>query len=344
MNIIKKRKVGIDLIVKKYKTTNDILILDGISGTGKTMLGPVLGSFKNVTNGKFDYNFEYISILNFLNNLGEEDASGILNYIIDNNIYSDSIGRELNFRLRDLSSVINLSNGLTSIVKIFSSDSDELYQNKLKMNKTFIIWTHQLVAAFPLLEAAFDTRLKIIESVRHPLYLFDHWIHQEWWDNSKNPNLQNFNGNQEIFWFLENDHYDYNQRSSADKAVINLISLYKHVFKFLKSEKIMYVPFEHFVLNTSDYVKKIESFIQRPRGSYTKLVLKQQRLPRLHINNGVKKSIYLKYGAGNLTTEKNHQTDYENNYHRIQRVVSQDLWHQFENLIAEYEKEFGLWF
>ena len=42
--------------------SNKILILDGISGTGKTMFTPILSSFKQVQNARFEYMFEYLSI------------------------------------------------------------------------------------------------------------------------------------------------------------------------------------------------------------------------------------------------------------------------------------------
>ena len=41
---------------------NQIVILDGISGTGKTMFTPILSSFNRIQNARFEYMVEYLCI------------------------------------------------------------------------------------------------------------------------------------------------------------------------------------------------------------------------------------------------------------------------------------------
>ena len=51
--------------IQGERLCKNIVFIDGMWGTGKSMLGPIIGSFKGVEKQKIDYNFEYLCILNY---------------------------------------------------------------------------------------------------------------------------------------------------------------------------------------------------------------------------------------------------------------------------------------
>ncbi len=332
------------MLIKTHSSTNKIVIVDGISGTGKTMIGPIVGSLKGVSSGKFDYNFEYIAILNYLGLIDSKSSSEVLKYTVENAIYYDSIGREVNFRMNDLSSVLKLGHAQKYLKKIITKSTSSLYSNAIATNDSFMLWTHQLIATYPILNLAFGSRLKLIECVRHPINLFDHWIHRNWWDVPFNPNLITQRHKSELYWYFKDDKYNYNLRSPEDKSIIHLINLYEKLFLYVDNPKILFIPFEKFVLNPWTYIRNVEAFIGCKKSFLTDIVMKKEKVPRENVNLGTLKAIYKKYGAESLRSKSGNFENYTNTYCRIKEKTASDVFSEFELIVAKYEQRFGRWF
>ena len=48
--------------IRDKSISKKIILLDGISGTGKTMFSPLLASYEHVQNPRFEYMIEYLSL------------------------------------------------------------------------------------------------------------------------------------------------------------------------------------------------------------------------------------------------------------------------------------------
>ena len=73
-------------------------------------------------------------------------------------------------------------------------------------------------------------------------------------------------------------------------------------------------------------------------------VLKDQNLPREHINNSIQGTIYKRYRSNLLTTSHSHKNDYAMLRQRISDSVSKSHFLLLESAANMYEEEFGLWF
>ena len=90
---------------RPIKFCKQIVILDGISGTGKTMFTPILSSFNRMQNARFEYMVEYLCISAQKSKITPDAAYTLLNLLADLKCYDGMISREVNFRPKDLSSV-----------------------------------------------------------------------------------------------------------------------------------------------------------------------------------------------------------------------------------------------
>ena len=82
-----------------------IVVLDGLTGSGKTMLGPLLSSFDRMQSGRFEYIFEYLSITHHFNKIEDDALCSILKLHADVKLFDGMFSREVNFRPSDLSSI-----------------------------------------------------------------------------------------------------------------------------------------------------------------------------------------------------------------------------------------------
>ena len=245
---------------------NRIVLLDGITGTGKTMFLALLNSSSNTMAGQFLYAFEHISILHKLNKIDNNDASVLLKLIADEKFYNNLISREVNFRPNDLSSVLKSTKGLKYFKQLFSGDG-EIVENRIKNeNPIFTIVTHQLFSALDPLFNAFNEKLFVIEMERHPLYLIKHWF--TWIDlYGKNPRDMTlcFEENGESLpWFANGWGKRFIESSSIDRVIYSLewlTSQSEEALARFPKNQIMFIPFEDFVLNPEKYLSGLKDVL-----------------------------------------------------------------------------------
>jgi hypothetical protein len=107
---------------RNVSITDQVLILDGLTGTGKTMFGPILGCLNGVQPGRFEYMVEYLSIVAESGHLGPDAAKSLIRTLIDVKTYDNSISREVNFRPKDLSSVLKHGDRVKIFIQLMQND------------------------------------------------------------------------------------------------------------------------------------------------------------------------------------------------------------------------------
>lgn len=327
-----------------------IIVLDGLTGTGKTMFSPLLSSFDRVQNARFECMFECLCIAASKQKLSADAAASILNLLADIKCYDGMISREVNFRPTDLSSVFNSSRSFKYLQQLFMADGASAGERIEKENPSLLLVTHQLLGCMQPAIDAYGDRLRVVEMVRHPLYLLDHWdsyipMHGT---NPRDFTLWLSHNGQLVPWFAEGWESDYIQLSRFDKAIYSVASLMRSVFECHqrgdRKSMVTFVPFEHFVLSPTPYLLAMEQFLGSSATLATQRVLKSQRVPRPSINAGPQKSIYKRYALRKYNKDITHAQDYERLFAAAKKRSSEAAFSELEKIAQTYEDTFGLWF
>ena len=78
-----------------------LIVIDGFLGSGKTLIAPIISSYKNSQNQSISYDFENVIILNYLKKINNLSAKVFLKLIAEENLFNYEIGRKLNLRIFD---------------------------------------------------------------------------------------------------------------------------------------------------------------------------------------------------------------------------------------------------
>lgn len=330
--------------------SNKILILDGISGTGKTMFTPILSSFKQVQNARFEYMFEYLSIAYNHKKLSMDGAKTLLTLLADVKCYDGMISREVNFRPNDLSSVFKGTKTIQYIRQLLMEDGKAIESRLTKENPIVFFVTHQLLSCFDIIFSTFNNRLKLVETVRHPVYLIDHWLSyiKMFGNNSRDFTVWSKYKDKSIPWFAKDYAEKYTNVGNYDKVIFTLDYFYKTIFNKINQniykDNILFIPFEKFVLDPLHYIKKLESFLQLDSPNTINKILKKQNVPRIFINQGPSKKIYDRYSANKLKIAGNHKIDLELRKSKMEKKSSEEGFKTLLNISEKYEQIFGKWF
>lgn len=327
-----------------------IVVLDGLTGTGKTMMSPLLSSFERIQNARFEYMFEYLCIAASNHKISVDAATSLINLLADTKCYDGMISREVNFRPTDLSSVFNGSSTFKYLRQLFMTDGQAVSRRIEKENPALLLVTHQLLGCMQPAMTAFGNRLRVIEMVRHPLYLLDHWnsyisMHG---NNPRDFTLWLNHNSCLVPWFAVNFEKKYNDSSQFDKVIYSISSLMKPVFECFHRKAtgdiFTFIPFEHFSLSPDAYLEKLQQTIGAGITQSTQRVLRDQRVPRKSINDGPQKSIYKRYALKKYAEKVSDAQNYQDLYAQAKEKSSGLAFRELENTIQSYEDAFGLWF
>ena len=330
---------------------DNLIILDGLTGTGKTMFNQILNNFNDLQNGRFDYFFEQLNIANYYQKIDADTFTCIIKLLIDQKFYDDFISREINFRPTDLSSIFKNKKKFSYILNLFSKDGINIEKKINKENKYHFLITHQLLKPMEnMLKMNVIKNIKIIEVFRHPIYLVDHWYS---YINMHGNNARDFTlwfkyKNIEIPWFAEDWKNDYISLDDYNRSVMAISKLTSDCLDIIDNnkykDKILNISFEHFVLNTYKYIRDLELFLDLKFSPSLFKILRKQNLPRKYIYQSLLSPIYSRYGVKKYDKLISHSNDYNERLNNIKSKCNENVFKIFNKSIEKYNDIFKIWF
>ncbi len=328
-------------IDRKKTFNNDVIILNGLWGVGKSLLSPILSSLEGVEKTKIEYIYEYLCTLSYLCKIEDDACITLLKTYADISQYNNLIGREVNLRWNDDTGLKNSPNSFKYIMRMFRKDEDLVINEINENNYALCIMTHMITLAPDPIVDAFGDRLKIIEVVRHPLYLVRHiYSYLERFESEKIFTIAFDYKKNEVPWFASTWKDKFVKMTLMDRVLYSIIFCYEELFKSLdaleeKNVNLLVVPFESATLDTKNFLKSLEIFTGRGFSKSIKRTLKRQKIPRKNINQGLG---YVKYGNvfNRNMTEKE---DYKERWNSALEGGSKSNIEEFNKLIDRYNKK-----
>lgn len=116
-----------NLELKHYNSfTNDVIIVDGFWGGGKSVVTSIVGSLSGVEKKKVDGIYEYICITHSVGKMSDDAAETLLKIYADHTQYNNLIGREVNLRWSDDTGLRNNPGSLAYFGRLFHRGGDSV--------------------------------------------------------------------------------------------------------------------------------------------------------------------------------------------------------------------------
>lgn len=335
--------------VRNLTLAKDIVVLDGLSGTGKSMFTPILASMKKMQNPRFEYMFEYLLLAANHSKISEDAANCFLKLLADIKLYDGCISRDVNFRPSDISGVIANKNGFKYIKQLFNQDGLEAQTKIAIESPRLLLITHQILSCFHILDNCFGENVKVVEIVRHPLYLIDHWLS---YIDMYCSNPRDFtvwvqtNENLNVPWFAEACAPKFIEMSRIEKIIYSIDTLMKPVYNsFDRSPgNLMFIPFEDFVLKPVPHIQRLSHFLGTSTSSATKAILKEQNIPRHFVNKGPVNKTSIRYNYAGAVIGQTDKDDYDAKWLDFKDKYGHSNFKKLQAMSDNYHHHFGIWF
>lgn len=310
----------------KVNFVEDVLFLNGISRAGKFLLGKIVSCLETV-----EY-FQYASILEqlpFLVNLDfitENAALALFRVNVDEHAYNMAIGRNLNFRFTDASSLYNSPDFNKYLDRSLSSNIPNLL-DKFKSEKRlpcFIV--HEILSDAKFLCKAFSGT-KIIDLQRHPVDLVSSWFKRGWGNRYGEdplafiPVLKGVNGG--VPWYANSWKDEYENLAPIDRVITSVAFLIEAGEKSCSAltsderQRMLRITYEELIEDTFLVVEKISSFLGVAIKESLLVVTQREKVPH------------------KISLESRKEK-----WAELEKIASMDKLETLSNLSKRYEAEF----
>jgi hypothetical protein len=331
------------LQLKKFNPNkNDIIFVDGLWGSGKSLLSPIVNQMHNIEMVKMEMIYEYTCIMHHLEQISPEAASFVLQSYADDSQYNNLIGRHINLRWGDQSGLSNNPNRLRSIKRLFGGEGDRKIHEINTNNIALHIMSHMIMLVADPIFDAYGDRLKIVEMVRHPLYMVKHWYsYLERFDSPRELTVCiDFRGNK-VPWFAAEWADEFIESTLMDRVLLSIFRLSRWLDDAIdgaasKGNHVLTLSFESLAMAPLEPLQQLEVFLGRKHHPNLASILRKEKIPRLQISQGNGHPAYGWEKSNSISEEQ----VYANNLEFVNAQGSPEHVNNFQKLIKTYNTKY----
>lgn len=276
------------LLAPKTPLVSRLLVLDGISRGGKFLLGKIVSSFENVEYFQAAPVLEHAPILHRLGAITDDAAVALLRLTVDECAYSMHIGRNLNTRFDDASSVRNSPKYSEYERRSLSPIPDNAVDGMARSGALSPFLVHEALPHAALFFNAYPDLLWI-SIIRDPVDVAHSWWMRGWGHRFQTDPLSFVlmaqSDGQRIPWYFHASNESYVTLSPVDRIIKSLALLNEYSesgFAGLSASdqtRVLFVPYEALVERTHEQVARISKHLGRPPLQEMAVTLARERCP-----------------------------------------------------------------
>mgnify|MGYP005643845311 CR=1 FL=1 len=296
----------------------NLILVTGTHTSGKSMISPIIASFKKVEILRKIFTLDQIAVLTNFGKIKKDTSTYLARNILDYSYYEQLIGRNLNFRYEDETGIYQSKNPDYFKKRIYRSRGPKVLKEHNKINTHMLLDTHDGLWFHDFWSSLGIKNLKIISIFRNPIDMVNSWINLDLAVTEKEilnqiPLLKNKKNLKAWYYYKSLNKLSNNKNDIVVDMVGECFLKDLSSYEKIRNKKNIYrIEFNNFAENTSKVIKNINSFLKLDRSQFTKKIMNKERLPRKindqdlneklnKIKNLVTKKKYLKL----LELEKN---------------------------------------
>ena len=274
-----------------HKIEIEVIVVAGHTRSGKAIMLDTISSFKKFEKYNMDTSIEEAGSLYFVKKIDKLSAKYLIRKSMLHKLYNSSIGREVNFRKNDRTSIFSCKNPREYLKRLNKKEGDKTFSKFLNKKPRYPVMIHYGLLYSDLLFESFP-RLKIIQMEKNPFEIAYSWIKKRY-EGGFEKNLRstllrlNFRNKLVPFYAYKNAK-EYLSLNKYDRVVLVLDILDKikkiKLKKLNSLQKKNYLEINHldFVTNTDEVLGKLKKFLNAEKTEFTKKILKKNKCPRVN--------------------------------------------------------------
>ena len=268
----------------KPKCINDnIVIIDGLTRSGKFYLGKLTSSIRGLEYFINSSEIERLIIAGSTGTISQESASALIAIAANEEIYNRAIGRNMNLRPDDSSSVLNSYEKEKYLARQENPSGWDAVKKIVDTNRLSVLILHQSLQALKIIKGAIPQPY-IINLRRHPVELVFSWI-QRGWGHRYGSDLLAFepvflHANSRLPYFAVDWGDEYLKGNEYDRVVKSIVHLTEKESNAINNHEgeMCHIYYDNLVSNPEKEIHKICDFLKKePHDSLSEVLKKETR-------------------------------------------------------------------
>ena len=253
------------------------------------MLAPIISSMERAEHVTLNYLMEQVSMMHILGRISDETAICLLRYAVDSMFYDFTIGRNLNLRFGDLSSIWSSSQPVQYLKRLFAKEGDAALKSIMQKKPLFLLMVHDALWHADIYCKSFP-EMKMIHMTRHPIDMAYDWYEKgygrDFFENPRNATLTIEWESKQLPYYAAGWEQEYLNMPEVDRIILMIKRLEDNHRKKYDSlpererRKIMIIPFERMVTAPEPNLRDISEFLGTSPTRHTARICKRERCPR----------------------------------------------------------------
>ena len=262
---------------KKKIFLENLILVTGTHASGKSMLSPGVASLKNVEMLRKIYYLDQFAALNFFKKLPFETAKFMANHILDLSYYEQLIGRNMNFRHEDETSVAVSKDPKSFTKRLKIKRGDHVLKIHKKKNTYMLLDTHDAIWFYKFWLNLGIKNLKIINISRNPIDVVNSWINADFGESEKQilgqiPLISSKKKLKPFYFYKQFRNKSLNNHDTVVDMVCTCVNReIKEYNKIKKKKNLVRIDFDNFASKTDFYISKLCTFIGTNKTKFTNL-------------------------------------------------------------------------
>ena len=270
-----------------------ILFIDGLSRSGKSLLGPIVGSLKKTYPMQHQNLIDNLLQLLQLNLVNTNVCKSLINIFLNESIYYLNLSRGVNFRPTDNSSVLKDRNYKLFIKNLSRKEGDHVIDQIKDEKKLPIYMSHDLLSVIDLLDKIIPN-FKIIHVIRNPIdniYSFYSKYNKRYKGKKYDLNNPRFfslafeEKKRLIPYYATNNSNLFLKLNNLEKATYYYLKIIeksqRKLVNFKNKNKIKIIRLDDLVQDPKKIINQLERYLNIKTSPFTKIACKIEKIPRL---------------------------------------------------------------
>jgi|LWDU01.1.fsa_nt_gi predicted DNA-binding protein YlxM (UPF0122 family) len=274
---------------RKYVLLNELILVDGLGRSGKVMLAEIITGFERVEKQNFNVFLEYITLAYKYGKIEKDMAISILKTQFDTELYNNMIGRSVNTRLTDYTSLYKYHSPEVYLKRQLDVDGPIIAEKVNTERPICLNWCHDMIQKSELIFEAFNEKVKLIYINRNPIDIIYEWDQKKFGDRIARDSTEMQYTIKYMDTVVPELAYgweeEYLKINSMDRIIKMIYVSFKRNLEALKNTnyrtQILVQNFEDIVTEPDISIHKIEKFINSRPLDCIHNILQKERCPRV---------------------------------------------------------------
>lgn len=280
---------GVDLI-RRSNLVNEFVLVDGLGRSGKGMIGHILASMDRVEKVRLDLGYDTCHRLYRLGKITHDAAVCMLKIEADLGLYNNYIGREVNFRFKDMSGIWANTRPITYIRRLFSEEGAPAVQRIRQERPIFQSLSHDALQSANLFFDAFGDRLRFIHIVRDPVDIIYEWVRRGFGErigtDGQEVQLSRAWGREVVPLYAIGWEDEYLSITPTERVIKMVKTAFDDTAAGYakltedRQSQVLFLLFDEFVVNPNPWCQEIAGWLKTTVTRRTNSRLKKEQCPR----------------------------------------------------------------